>query len=343
MGLLTVIWLASLLLVMFAFGALAGLIIVRVRRERFERADPDRRARISRALLHYAVGRGEAPEVRLSNRLERQALVETALDTIQIMRGPAKTRLVQHLRDIGLDKVLRRMARDGSVRDRLMALEGLCVFPDAETLDVLHRAEASNDLRIWLTALRARAQMGAGPDIQGLLEMAERPGARRSPIMHDLIAERVRANLPEALRALRGIMPALTRALLVRALGETGQAQALEPLRVALYNPDPAVRSAAADALGALGFDAAGDALVRATRDADWRVRLKAAESIGELSLWRCAEHLTPLLDDPVWWVRFRAEEALKRLGEFGVRRLKQVADTHAAPGEANAASGMRA
>jgi HEAT repeat protein len=133
-----------------------------------------------------------------------------------------------------------------------------------------------------------------------------------------LIAARAHDNLPEALYALAGPMPGLTRALLIRALGETGRVEALDPIRVALHNPDPAVRSAAAGALGALGFDAASDALARATRDDDWRVRLKASEAIGRLGLWRCADCLTLLLDDPVWWVRFRAEEALKRFGDFG-------------------------
>ena len=113
--------------------------------------------------------------------------------------------------------------------------------------------------------------------------------------MYDLIAARTKSHFPEALRALRGTVPPLTRALVIRALGETGRQEALDPLRVALHNPDAAVRSAAAGALGALGFDSAGEALARATFDPHWRVRLKAAEAIGQLSLWRHAEHLARL------------------------------------------------
>jgi HEAT repeat protein len=322
---LAVIWLLSLLLLLFSFGALAALIVARVSRERFERANPGRRARISRALLRYAVEAGPPPEVRLSHRLERQTLVETTLDAVQILRGPARARLVQYLRDIELNKVLRRMARTGSLRDKLMALEGLSFFPDDETVALLRRAEGSKDLRIWLAAVRSRAQIGPGLDILELLQAAERTGARRAPIMYDLIAARTKSHFSEALRALRGSIPPLTRALVIRALGETGRQEALDPLRVALHNPDAAVRSAAAGALGILGFDSAGEALARATFDPHWRVRLKAAEAIGQLSLWRHAEHLDRLLDDPVWWVRLRAEEALKRLGEFGERRLKEV------------------
>ncbi len=325
-GPLSLIWIMALALVLVAFAALAALIVVRVRREREERSDPDRRARISKALLHFAAAGGPQPAFAISDRIERQTLVETALDTARIMRGPAKARLVQFLRDLRLDKRLRRQARGGSMRDRLSALEALALFPDTETIITLHRAEQARDLRIWLTALQTRTEIGAGPDMPELLEFVERVSARRSPVMLDLIAARARDNFPEALRALRGALPGPTRALLIRGIGESARIEALDPLKVALHNADPAVRSAAAGALGALGFDAAGDALVRATRDVDWRVRLRASEAIGRLDLWRHAECLTPLLDDPVWWVRFRTEEALKRLGAFGERRLKEVA-----------------
>ena len=311
---LALIWTASLVLVLLAFAALATLILARLVREREERADPDRRARISKSLLHYAAAGGDRPVLPISNRSERQVVVETALHAIPIMRGPARVRLVELLRSIGLARRLRRQALRGSMRDRLLALEGLSLFPDVETIATLHRAEQARDLRIWLTALRTRAQIGPGPDLAELLKLVDRPGARRAPIMHDLLAARVQKDLPEALCALRAELPGLTRALVIRAIGETRQAQALDPLRVALGNSDPAVRSAAAGALGELGLDAAADALAQATCDVDWRVRLKASEAIGRLGLWRRADCLAPLLDDPVWWVRFRAEEALKRL-----------------------------
>jgi hypothetical protein len=312
---LALIWTASLALAAGAFAALGVLLIARIRRERIERANPDRRRRISRQLLRYAGSGGEAPVFAVRQRVEREILIETALDIAPLMRGAARERLVQLLREAGLDDRLRKQARGGSVRARLAALEGLELFPGAETLAVLERTEQSRDLRIWLTALRTRAALGAGPTMAELLALSERPGARRSPIMHDLVAARAKERFAEALETLRTPLAPLTRAVLVRALGETGKAEGLEPLRIALHNPDPAVRSAAAGALGELGLDAAGDALARAAGDVDWRVRLKASEAIGRLGLSRHAGALRALLNDPVWWVRFRAEEALKRLG----------------------------
>jgi HEAT repeat protein len=337
---LAMIWIASLVLVLLAVAALATLILARLVREREERADPDRRARISNSLLRYAAAVGEPPVLAIDNRIERQAVVETALHAIPIMRGPAKVRLVELLRGIGLAQRLRRQALRGSMRDRLLALEGLSLFRDAETIATLNRAEQARDLRIWMTALRTRAEIGPGPDVAELLKLVDRPGARRAPVMHDLLAARVQKDLPGALCALRGELPGVTRALLIRAIGETREAQALDPLRFALRDLNPAVRSAAAGALGELGFDAAADALAQATCDDDWRVRLKASEAIGRLGLWRRADCLEPLLDDPVWWVRFRAEEALKRLSPPS--RQEPVAATAGAKAQRRVVSAPR-
>lgn len=326
-GPLSLIWMTALVLMLLAVGTLAALIVARVRREHEERADPNRRDRISKSLLQFAMAGGEQPALAVSNAVERKILIETALDAAQIMRGPAKERLVQFLRDIGLDERLRRQTRRGSLRDRLAALEALRLFPDARTIATLRRAEHSRDLRVWLAALRTRTEVDAGPDMFGLMELAARPGASKSQIMHELVAARAHVNLLEALRALNSAR-GLPRALLIRAIGETGQREALAPLQVALHNPDPETRAAAAGALGALGFAAVADGLARATRDVDWRVRLKAAEAIGRLGLWKHANCLEPLLDDRVWWVRFRAEEALQKLSDISVQDLNSVAET---------------
>lgn len=317
-SLLILVCLTALGLALLALIALAVLVVARIVREHDERAAPDRRAKISKALLDYAVKRGPRPALDLSKRAVRRAVVETMLDALPFLRDAHRQRLEAFLLESGLDRRLRRQMRAGSVRDRIEALEALVMFPGAETVAALRGAERSNDLRIWLEALRTRTLIGAGPGLSELLKLAERPGARRAPIMHELMLRRAKADLDEALRALRAGPTPLTRALLIRVLGQTKNERALAPIKAQLANEDGAVRCAAAEALGELGFDAAGDALAAATRDRDWRVRLKACEAIGALAAWRCARALAPLLDDPVWWVRLRAEEALGRLGRMG-------------------------
>jgi HEAT repeat protein len=317
-GLLTLIWMTSLALAAFAIVALASLVAARLIRRRDEGADPDRRARVSRALMHYAAKNGDRPALNLANRIERLAVLETALDALPFLRPQARDRLVDLLRDHGLDKRLRRQALRGSLRDQVAAMEALVLFPDERTDVLLDRMDRSSDLRIWLEALRTRTLMGSGPDMIGLLSRVERPGARRAPIMQDLLLARAEQNIDEAHAALQADLPPLTRALLLKVIGECRNPQSFPAIKSAFSSEDGAVRVAAAEALGMLGLDAAGPALAQATRDPDWRVRLKACEAIGELGLWREAKALKPLLHDQVWWVRLRAEEALERLGGMG-------------------------
>lgn len=338
-GFLPLIWSLSLALVLFSFIALGALIVARLRRRREEADARERRARISKALLRFAIAGAEAPKLSLSKRLDRKLLIETALDAAQILRGEAKQRLIGYLRDIGLDRKLQRLAGSSKLRVRLNAIEALRLFPDSATLVALRRAERSGDLRLWLAALQARTAIGHGPDTLGLLELAKRPGAGRSPILGDLLAARAKENAAEAINALQAQLSDPARAMVVRALGETERAEALAPLRVALFHSSGQVRTAAAEALGALGFAGAQDGLIRATRDVDWRVRLKAVEAISRLRLHDCSEQLQALCSDPVWWVRFRAEEALRLLSEASLAKLRTLSDALATTPPADARS----
>lgn len=324
-GLLTFIWVVALVLVAGSFGTLGALIIARLRRTALERGDDILRAGYAKALRQLAIT-GERPALAVSNAHQRKVLAEEALSSAQLMRGSAKARLVALLRDMRLDRRFRRQALRGTVRDRLGAIEALALFPDAETAETLRTAEAARDLRVSLAALRVRVATGFGPDMSGLLERAAAPGAGKSAILQELIEHRAALNLPEALRLLNVSLSSAGRVLLLRAIGETGQFEALGPLKVALRHPDPEARAAAAGALGALGYSEAGPWLAHATLDGDWRVRLRAAEAIGRLGAWELAAALEPLLEDPVWWVRFRAEEALGRLGEVGLSKLADAA-----------------
>ena len=66
------------------------------------------------------------------------------------------------------------------MRDQIAAMEALVLFPDEKTIALLERMERAADLRIWMEALRTQVLIGVGPDMQGLLISAERPGARRA-------------------------------------------------------------------------------------------------------------------------------------------------------------------
>jgi HEAT repeat protein len=106
--------------------------------------------------------------------------------------------------------------------------------------------------------------------------------------------------------------------LLLKALGATGDPQALVPVLGALASKDPAIRLAAMEALRPLlGSDArAGDVLVEHLGDEDLEIRVLAAEYLGGLGVGAASAKLA-ILAAPGNPMRLR-HAAIDALGEIG-------------------------
>jgi HEAT repeat protein len=106
--------------------------------------------------------------------------------------------------------------------------------------------------------------------------------------------------------------------LVLKALGATGDPQALVPVLGALASKDAAIRLAAMDALRPLlGSDArAGDVLLEHLTDDDLEIRVLAAEYLGVLGIGSAAGKLTALTA-PGNPIRLR-HAAIDALGEIG-------------------------
>jgi len=116
--------------------------------------------------------------------------------------------------------------------------------------------------------------------------------------------------------------------LVLKALGATGDPQALVPVLSALTSKDAAIRLAAMEALRPLlGSDArAGDVLIDHLGDDDLEVRVLAAEYLGTLGLGSAAARLTALTA-PGNPIRLR-HAAIDALGDIGrARRLPPASD----------------
>jgi HEAT repeat protein len=106
------------------------------------------------------------------------------------------------------------------------------------------------------------------------------------------------------------------------ALGELGDARAVEPLITALKNDElSGVRWKAAEALSKIGTPSV-DALIGALRHHDDDVRWKAAIALGEIGDSRAVEPLIGLLCDEDRFVKGRAAHALGLIGEEAVDPL---------------------
>jgi HEAT repeat protein len=128
-------------------------------------------------------------------------------------------------------------------------------------------------------------------------------------------------NLGDA-RALDPLLPLLNdtnhkvRNSAAGALGKLGDARAVDPLLPLLKDTDIWVRRSAAEALGNLGDARALDPLLLLLKDTDIWVRRSAAEALGNLGDARALDPLLPLLKDTHIWVRRSAAEALGNLGD---------------------------
>ncbi|HET9623603.1 MAG TPA: HEAT repeat domain-containing protein [Kofleriaceae bacterium] len=109
--------------------------------------------------------------------------------------------------------------------------------------------------------------------------------------------------------------------LVLKALGATGDPQALVPVLGTLSSKDPAIRLAAMEALRPLlGSDArAGDVLIEHLADPDLEVRVLAAEYLGTLGVGAAAAKLTALAGpgNPIR-LRHAAVDALGEIGRAG-------------------------
>jgi hypothetical protein len=100
------------------------------------------------------------------------------------------------------------------------------------------------------------------------------------------------------------------------ALGEFGDARAVEPLLASLKVSDVDVHRSAAEALGKLGDARAVEALIAALQNLDDIGRRISAEALGKLGDARAVEPLIARLQDGRLDVRASAAEALGKLGD---------------------------
>ncbi|MBI3914560.1 MAG: HEAT repeat domain-containing protein [Chloroflexi bacterium] len=90
------------------------------------------------------------------------------------------------------------------------------------------------------------------------------------------------------------------RAIAARALGEIGEARAIEPLITALHDESAQVCQAAAESLGRLGDKRAIEPLREIlSQNQDPKVRIAAAEALGRFHDARAAESLIVILATP--------------------------------------------
>ncbi|MBN1963086.1 MAG: HEAT repeat domain-containing protein [Anaerolineae bacterium] len=102
-----------------------------------------------------------------------------------------------------------------------------------------------------------------------------------------------------------------------RALGDTADARAVDPLIRALASENKWIREEAAAALGKLKAVRATEALLAVLNDSEWGVRRSAATALGKIGDPRAVEPLIAALQNDSWVTK----EAAAALGAIGDKR----------------------
>ena len=324
---LTLIWWSSLALAGIAFVWMMGLIIARVFRENSEVRRKADRLTLSAAYLTIMSGAGDAGTLLEPFRKRSRLLAESLLDVLGLVRGVERDRLIASLVEAGVADRLRSRLTRGSRTGRLAAAVALSAFPSTATrtaLRDLHRSSTDTEIRI--ASVRTLIDVGDPPNARELIADLEGKDYSES-LLYAPVLRRLAVDAPDdALETLT--LPGLgmaARAVMIEAVGASGDYRALPTLSLMAAAPEPGLRISAVRALGALAHPGSAETIIGALGDEAWDVRAEAAMAAGRIGGPALVQALTPLLDDPVWWVRFRAAESMSKMGGSGIEALRNA------------------
>jgi HEAT repeat protein len=327
MASLAAIWIIALTLMALALAWMSSLIVRRLINERNAARLAADRQTVTEGLSGLLRERpGSADKLRPYIGRAR-LMAETLLEFQGLIRGSDQDRVLGALRDLGLVEVFADRLARGSRTGRLAVLEALAALGGDEARAAMRGAIRSSRPEVRMVAVKALADAGYAPSIGRLLDYAVSEELAPSKLYAELVRQ-VTTAAPEAtVQALaRPDLTPVLRALLLDALGLSGDYSVLTPLILATRDGHREVRTAAVRALGRLQHPAGEAAIGMAMQDEHWVVRSMAAEAAGIAGFSRLAGGLDHLLGDPEWWVRFRAGEALVAMGGEGMALLRSAA-----------------
>lgn len=310
---------------------LIGFIVARraIRRRYFDRlADADFYVR-----QHWnAILSGEIPPSHWrAARLDREAVMDLALERLDVADQPEREILLSFLRASGLLGRLLFAARRFRGWRREAALVRLGRTRAPEAVPVLAAALDDRHANTQLAAVRGLARTGLPSAAEAMLErfVTKQLSLEGTSLLNALIAC-TQANP-------RIVLPYLftshgeRREVLARVISEIPPQTASADLRDDLLrlagDSSPEVRASAARALAHTEFGFAFPALAALSEDPQWFVRLRAVTALGEFADAGAMPVMLRALCDRNRLVRQRAAEALARIPD-SISVLQGVLET---------------
>lgn len=228
------------------------------------------------------------------------------------LRGGGRHRLKAVAIRLRMDLAARRLLREGSAAERLMAVVTLGHLGDHDSWEQLESLSAGEHPTLSLAA--ARSMMLIDP-VRGIKVLVPAFTSRTDwplPRLLSILTEAGAAAITQDLVAAIDVTPSARLPRLL-ALLDCAHASAVTPRVQALieHGVEDEVLVAC---LKSAHVPRNRSLLARLTRHPSWQVRTQAARAFGSVARPGDEKLLVRLLSDRVWWVRRRAAEALAGL-----------------------------
>lgn len=232
------------------------------------------------------------------------------------LRGEARERLNFLARAAGMERVMRRMLKDGNGAEKLLAIVSLGHLGEKDDAEALQELLAGDQPVTSLHAARALLRINPaalGELMPVIAQRSDLPTVAVANILKEAGEDTVSPVLAGLLRdAFRqgAATPYLTRLI---ALTVAAHPSVVHPsLREIMDGTEDTELLAACLKVMRDPHDLAR--VRQLTSHPDWRVRVHAASALGDMGVKKDMGLLTGLLSDPHWWVRYRAAQAISRL-----------------------------
>lgn len=311
------------------------LVTARVVRDRREERRRRTRAPVWNQILLLTIGDADEIEAAMlallrTGRRQRMAVFDDAFALVPKLRGDARTRLRQLMRDWGSLHEAQRLAGSASVVRRCRGMYQLGILADPSSLPRLLRGLQDNEFAGRRTAMLALATYEGDDVVRELLAAA----ASEVRLRHDFLAtiDRIGGSaVPVLQRALvepesDGPLDQRRQFLAAEALGLVGGHSAVPTLEAALDSSSQDLVVACVNALGDLGAPTSVLSLALLLEHESMEVRRTAAVALGMIGGPGSVAFLAAGLRDPHVEVARAAAQALERCGAAGRRTLEASA-----------------
>lgn len=289
----------------------AALVLRRYLAERNRARRDARDTQITRDYLQ----RVEGNKVDLSTNWGRNTQRAAISRILPLLRGGEKTRLLQIAELDGVLADTLRKSHGLYAKERVNAIHLLQRFGSEVCIGRLRELMARDpNMQVRLEAAFALAANDALPPPRETLRLIE--ALERQPTRLDIALLRSTAPLfpQQMILLLNDDLTDDWRALLIDAIGWSGEMDVIGTLEQAAGHASAEIRCAALRAVAKLGHPGAARWVLAALDDPVAAVRLQAIAAVMRLGLRSALPQLSQLTRDPELWVNLQADQAIEEL-----------------------------